>query len=65
MTSAIVLNVVGALVIVGGWSLAVLYVYRSLAADGRRRTVPADSGRGTVPADQDVEREYSLARSAR
>jgi hypothetical protein len=90
MTSAIVLNAVGALIIVGGWTLAVLYAYRALAADGRRpaspqRLVPdrnaqngaAGSGRATVPAtnrpkggvtapgDQDVEREYSLARSAR
>lgn len=58
MTSAIVLNAVGALIIVGGWTLAVLYVYRSLAADSRRPAFPlrripdphAEEGAGMEPA---------------
>jgi hypothetical protein len=54
MTSAIVLNAVVALVIVGGWTLAVLYVYRSLGAK---------SSNPTSPDRQASEREDSLVRS--
>lgn len=40
MTSALLLNAGGATVLVGCWVLAVVHVYRSLAAD-ERRSLPA------------------------
>jgi hypothetical protein len=36
MTSAIMLNAIGATVLVGGWTFAVLHAHRALAADERR-----------------------------
>lgn len=48
MMFAIVLNAVGAAVLVGGWTLAVLHAHRALAADERGQAAGPMTGRGQL-----------------
>ena len=64
MNSALLLNAVGAIVLVGIWITAVVHVYRSLAHDekrsaagGRRpRTSPASAPAGQDPSQRSPRR---------
>lgn len=63
MTSAIVLNAIGAAVLVGGWSFAVAHAHRALAAEVRRPSAALLTERGQLAQVRPVPTRQAQATS--
>lgn len=62
MSSALLLNAVGAIVLVGIWIAAVVHVYVSLAADEKRS--PGATRERLIGSPKAIKGQVSTARSA-